>query len=108
MGQHAKRFDAVNAPKGSGQAAVVEHMKAAADTIEEWFDPNSSEVIRAIMRFEQGLALLANAPAHPEAGEPAKSEKPAVTGARRKPTPKKKDGDTPEGEQTGESEKDGS
>jgi hypothetical protein len=100
MGQHAKRFDAVSAPKGSGLAAVVGALKGVADVAEEWFDPNSLEVTGAMQRFEQGLALLAGAPAHPEAGEPAKAKKPRTTGGRKAATPKDSDdaknvGDTP-------------
>jgi hypothetical protein len=100
MGQHAKRFDAVTAPKGSGLRAVVDQLKTVADTAEEWFDPNSAEVVGAMMRFEQGLALLSTAPAHPEAGEPAKEKKPRTAGGREAATPKDSDdaknvGDTP-------------
>jgi hypothetical protein len=94
MGQHAKRFDAVSAPKGSGLAAVVGALKGVADVAEEWFDPNSLEVTGAMQRFEQGLALLAGAPAHPEAGEPSKEKKPRTTGGRKSATPKNT-GDTP-------------
>lgn len=94
MGQHAKRFDAVSAPKGSGLAAVVGALKGVADVTEEWFDPNSLEVTGAMQRFEQGLALLAGAPPHPEAGEPAKAKKPRTTGGRAKASEKGGD-DTP-------------
>jgi hypothetical protein len=99
MGQHAKRFDAVNAQKGTGLRAVADQLKTIADTAEEWFDPNSAEVVGAMQRFEQGLALLTTAPAHPESGEPSEEEKPRTTGGRRKSaTPKdadtsKNDGD---------------
>lgn len=87
-GQHAKRFDAVGAQKGSGLRAVVDQLKTVADTVEEWYDPNSAEVVGAMQRFEQGLALLSTAPAHPESGEPA-DDKPRSTGGRRKSaTPK--------------------
>jgi len=92
MGQHAKRFDAVSAPKGGGLRAVVDQLKTIADTVEEHFDPNSGEVVGAMQRFEQGLALLSTAPAHPESGEPAKAKKPRSTGGRRKP----EGDDTPE------------
>lgn len=91
MGQHAKRFDAVGAQKGSGLRAVVDQLKTIADTTEEWFDPNSAEVVGAMQRFEQGLALLSTAPPHPESGEPADDDKPRTTRKSRA----KKDGDTP-------------
>jgi hypothetical protein len=87
MGQHAKRFDSVGAQKGTGLSAVVAQLKTTADIAEEWFDPNSQEVVGAMQRFEQGLALLTTAPAHPE--EPAKSEKPATR--KKAATPKSAD-----------------
>lgn len=103
MGQHAKRFEAVSAPKGSGLRTIVDQLKTVADTAEEWFDPNSPEVVNAMQRFEQGLALLSRAPDRPAEVE----KKPR---GRRSPTPKSaKDsenvGDTPEG-QTGEGSED--
>jgi len=84
MGQHAKRFDAVNAQKGTGLRAVADQLKTIADTIEEWYDPNDSHVIGAVQRFEMGLNQLTMAAPHP--GEPAKAEKPR-TGRRAKPKP---------------------
>lgn len=95
MGQHAKRFTAVSAPKGSGLRAVADQLKVLADIAEDWFDPNSPEVVGAMQRFEQGLALLTTAPAHPESGEPAKEDKPRTS--RRA---SKKDGAASEGDDT--------
>lgn len=99
-GQHARRFDAVGAQKGTGLHVVVGQLKALADTVEDWYDPNSAEVVGAMQRFEQGLALLSTAPAHPESGEPG-GEKPSTSGeANTEQTPKassrrKKTDDTP-------------
>jgi hypothetical protein len=75
MGQHAKRFAAVNAQKGTGLRAVADQLKTIAGTTEEWFDPNSPEVVGAMQRFEQGLALLSTAPAHPESDDKPKAPK---------------------------------
>ena len=98
MGQHAKRFDAVSAQKGTGLSAVVAQLKTVADIAEEWFDPNSAEVVGAMQRFEQGLALLTTAPAHPESGEPSTDEKPRSTGGRRKSaTPKSENAEENDG-----------
>jgi hypothetical protein len=103
MGQHAKRFAAVNAQKGTGLRAVADQLKTIADTAEEWFDPNSPEVVGAMQRFEQGLALLSTAPAHPEAGESAgdKPKAPKRSNTRRaseKDVAASGKGDTPESE----------
>lgn len=95
MGQHAKRFNAVNAPKGGGLRDIADRLKGIADAAEEHFDPNSAEVVGAMQRFEQGLALLTTAPAHPESGEPAKEDKPR-TGRRAS----KKDAAASEGDDT--------
>lgn len=94
MGQHAKRFTAVNAPKGGGLRAVVEQLKTTADIVEDWYDPNSPEVVGAMQRFEQGLALLTTAPANPESGEPSEEDKPRTSG--RPNTRRSKKDDTPE------------
>lgn len=113
MGQHAKRFEATGAGKGSGMDAVVGALRGVADIVEEWFDPNSSEVVGAMMRFEQGLALLKTAPAHPEAGEPG-GEKPKTSGKpnvpKQRASRKAKDegDDTPDGSGKAESEEDAS
>lgn len=80
MGQHAKRFNAVNAPKGGGLRDIADRLKEIADAAEEHFDPNSAEVVGAMQRFEQGLALLSTAPARPDGGEPAKGKR---TGGRK-------------------------
>jgi hypothetical protein len=99
MGQHAKRFDAVNGQKGTGLRAVADQLKTVADTAEEWFDPNSAEVIGAMQFFEQALARLSTAPNRPAESEPAKEEKPRSTGGQRKSAtpkdanPSKNDGD---------------
>ena len=91
MGQHAKRFDAVGAQKGTGLRAAADQLKVIADIVEDWFDPNSAEVVGAMQRFEQGLGLLTTAPAREESGE---EEKPRSTrGRRRSATPT--DADTP-------------
>jgi len=88
MGQHAKRFDAVGAQKGTGLRAVVDRLKAVADAAEEAFDPNSAEMVGAMQRFEQGLGLLSTAPARPEGEEPAETERPrSGRGRRRSATP---------------------
>lgn len=62
MGQHAKRFDSVAAPKGSRLRVVVDALKATAEAIEEHYDPNSPAVVGAMQRFEQGLGLLSMLP----------------------------------------------
>lgn len=102
MGQHAKRFDAVNAPKGGGLRAVVDQLKAVADTVEKQYDPNSAAVVSAMQRFEQGLALLSTAPARPDDSEPAGEEEQtgsASTGRRRRSaTPKSEKGGDDGGE----------
>lgn len=85
MGQHAKRFDAVAAPKGSGLHAVAVALKVAAETVEQYFDPNSPEVTGAMQRWEQGLALLSTSNGTEPAPEPKKT-------SRRAPKAKEPDG----------------
>ena len=95
MGQHAKRFSAVNAPKGGGLRAVADQLKVIADIAEDWYDPNSAEVVGAMQRFEQGLALLTTAPANPESGEPDEEEKPRTRRASKKDAKASGSDDTP-------------
>lgn len=83
MGQHAKRFDSVGAQKGSGLRLVVDQLKSIADTAEEWFDPNSPEVVNAMQHFERGLGALSTAPANP-----SEEEKPKASRSRKSATPK--------------------
>jgi hypothetical protein len=59
---HAQRFDAVGAQKGTALHKVVETLKDVADAIEDHYDANSPEVVGAMQRFEQGLALIRTAP----------------------------------------------
>jgi len=110
MGQHAKRFSAVSAQKGSGLRAVADQLKTVADIAEEWFDPNSPEVVRAMQRFEQGLALLTTAPARPEADGSAEDKPKTPRRSRRasgKDAAASETDDTPEGEGAKSGEKDG-
>jgi len=63
---HAQRFDAVQAQKGTSLYGVVMALKQVAMVVEESYDPNSPEVVGAMQRFEQGLALIRTAPENPE------------------------------------------
>lgn len=84
MGQHAKRFAA--GQRGTGLRAISDQLKTIADTAEEWFDPNSAEVVGAMQFFEQGLNRLSVAPAHPES-----EEKESPKTGRKSATPKGQD-----------------
>jgi hypothetical protein len=96
---HAQRFDAVGAQKGTALHGVADALKRVASAVEKRFDPNSPEVVGAMQRFEQGLALLRTAPELPQEAadsddsgeEQAGSDAPKAT-TRRKST-KKPDGE---------------
>lgn len=96
MGQHAKRFTAVNAQKGTGLRAVADQLKVIADITEDWFDPNSSEVVGAMQYFEQGLGRLSVAPANPEMEQEPDDEKATEKPARGRKSATPKSGDASE------------
>lgn len=92
MGQHAQRFSSGKAQKGTPLYGVAQSLADIADTIEDAYDPNSGEVVRAMQYFEQGLNALTTAPENPQLGEQAEGDAPATTSRRKKSaTPKAAD-----------------
>lgn len=90
---HAQRFDSVQAQKGTTLYGVVMALKQVAMVVEESYDPNSQEVVGAMQRFEQGLALIRTAPEKPEdaaeseeGGDQAAGSNDAKATTRRKST----------------------
>lgn len=77
---HAQRFDAVGAQKGSALYGVVTALKQVAMVAEDSYDPNSPQVVGAMQRFEQGLALLVDAPERPQETESEQQEESATDG----------------------------